>query len=108
MMGGGDDDDRDDDGHRGTPVSLGARMRVDPTSEIGEVFDDLEQLLKNPDVVGALADRGLNASLALVAVEGLRSYLAGRKADAVDDLRTVAEEIEARMAFSGGEPPADA
>ena len=30
-MMGGDDDDRDDDGHRGTPVSLGARMRVDPT-----------------------------------------------------------------------------
>lgn len=101
-----DDDERD---VREPPVSLGARMRVDPTSELGDVFDDLEQLLKNPDVVGALAERGLNASLALVAVEGLRAYLAGRKADAVDDLRTVAEEIEARMGFSAsGEPPADA
>jgi hypothetical protein len=99
---------RDDHDDRDDPVSLGARMRVDPSSEIGEVFDDLEQLLKNPDVVGALAERGLNASLALVAVEGLRAYLAGRKADAADDLRTVAEEIEARLAFSGGGPPADA
>lgn len=97
------EDDDDDAG-----ISLGEVARLDPTSEIADVFDDLEALLKNPDLVGALAERGLNASLALVAVEGLRAYLAGRKADAAEDLRTVAEEIEARLAFSGGDPPADA
>ncbi len=96
----------DDDDVAG--ISLGEVARLDPTSEISEVFDDLEALLKNPDLVGALAERGLNASLALVAVEGLRSYLSGRKADAAEDLRTVAEEIEARLAFSGGDPPAEA
>ena len=99
------DDDDDDEGR----VSLGERMKLDGTSEISAVFDELEALMKSSEVVGALAERGINASLALVAVEGLRSYLAGRKADAVDDLRTVADEIEARMAFSAtGEPPADA
>ena len=77
-------------------------------SEISGVFDDLETLLKNPDVVGELADRGLNASLALVAVEGMRAYLAGRKADAAEDLRTVAEEIESRLAFGRDDPPAEA
>jgi hypothetical protein len=80
----------------------------DPSREIGDVFDDLETLLKNPDVVGYLADRGLNASLALVGVEGLRAYLAGRKAEAADDLRTVAEEIEGRLAFGREDPPAEA
>lgn len=77
-------------------------------AEISEVFDDLETLLKNPDIVGALADRGLNASLALVAVEGMRSYLAGRKAEAAEDLRTVAEEIESRLAFGREDPPVEA
>jgi hypothetical protein len=81
---------------------------VDPSREIGEVMTDLETLLKNPDVVGALAARGLNASLALVAVEGLRAYLAGNKAQAAEDLKTVAEEIEARLAFGRSDPPAEA
>ena len=77
-------------------------------AEVSEVFDDLETLLKNPDVVGQLAERGLNASLALVAVEGMRSYLAGRKAEAAEDLRTVAEEIESRLAFGREDPPVEA
>lgn len=67
--------------------------------ELDEVFDDLEDLLKNPDVGGALAERGVNTSLALTAAFGLRAYLHGDKATAIDDLSTVAEEIAAR---SGG------
>lgn len=67
--------------------------------ELDEVFDDLEDLLKNPDVGGALAERGVNTSLALTAAFGLRAYLHGDKATAIDDLSTVAEEIASR---SGG------
>lgn len=77
-------------------------------AELSEVFDDLETLLKNPEVIGELSERGLNGSLALVAVEGLRSYLAGRKAEAAEDLRTVAEEIESRLAFGRDDPPVEA
>lgn len=89
--------DRDDD-------ALGEAISIDPTREIDELFEDLTTLLKNPDVVGALSDRGINASLALLAVDGTRAYLAGEKAQAADDLRTVAEEIEGRLKF-GNDPP---
>ena len=89
--------DRDD-------AALGEPIAIDPTREIDELFDELTSLLKNPDVVGALSDRGINASLALLAVDGTRAYLAGEKAQAADDLRTVAEEIEGRLKF-GNDPP---
>jgi hypothetical protein len=62
-------------------------------------------VLKSPDVVGALADRGVNASLALLAIDGLQAYLTGDKRQAADDLKTVGEEIEGRLAF-GSDPPA--
>lgn len=75
----------------------GGVLAIDPSHEIGEVFDDLEDLLKNGDVVGALSARGINTSLALVAVQGLRAYLTGNKAQAAEDLGMVAEEINARM-----------
>lgn len=65
--------------------------------ELAEVFDDLETLLKNNDVGDALAARGVNVSLALVGLDGLRAYVQGDKARAVDDLGTVAEEIAARL-----------
>lgn len=94
-------EDEDDDGAE----ELGRPVSIDPTSEIGEVCDDLVRLLKNPDVVGALAVRGINASLALLAIDGLSAYLAGDKAQAAEDLRAVAEEIEARLRF-GNDPPA--
>ncbi|AKT42436.1 hypothetical protein [Chondromyces crocatus] len=86
------DDDEDDD--RFTATS------VDPTREIKELFDDLEGLLKNGDVVAALTKNEVNASLALLAVDGLRAYLENRKADAAEDLSTVAEEIKMRMQLS--------
>lgn len=83
---------------------LGERPKLDPTKELTEVLGELSQLLKNPDVVGALAERGVNASLALVALEGLGAYLVGDKAQAAEDLKCVAEEIEARLQF-GNDPP---
>lgn len=75
--------------------------RVDPTREIKELFDDLEALLKNGDVVAALTAREVNASLALLATDALRAYLENRKADAAEDFATVAEEIRMRLSLSG-------
>lgn len=80
------------------------KLDVDPTREIEALFQELTALMKNPDVVSALADRGINASLALVAVDGLRAYLAGEKEQAAEDLATVAEEIQGRLKF-GENPP---
>ncbi|MCC6558543.1 MAG: hypothetical protein IT372_36875 [Polyangiaceae bacterium] len=92
------DEDKDEDDRRFV------RTTVDPSAELGELFDDLEALLKNGDVIAALTARDINASLALLAVDALRAYLAGRKADAVEDFSTVAEEIRARLEL--GEPGA--
>ncbi len=95
------DDDHDDE--RGS--ELGSPLGgIDPTRELGELLGELGSMLKNPDVTEALSKRGVNASLALVALEGLGAYLVGDKAQAADDLRTVAEEIEARLQF-GLTPP---
>jgi hypothetical protein len=79
-------------------------MTVDPSREMEELLDDMVTLLKNPDVVAALTKKGVNASLALLAVDGLAAYLTGDKHQAADDLRTVAEEIEGRLQF-GNDPP---
>lgn len=93
-----DDDDRSD-------VDLGQRTtRLDATREIDALCGELVELLKNPDAVASLTARGVNASLALLAMDGVRAYLAGQKAQAADDLRTVAEEIEGRLQF-GNDPP---
>jgi hypothetical protein len=78
---------------------------VDPTAELNELFDDLEALLKNGDVIGALTIREINASLALLAVQALREYLTDRKAEAAEDFGTVAEEIRARLELSSGAAP---
>jgi hypothetical protein len=66
--------------------------------ELEEVLNDLDALLKNGDVCAALAARGVNMSLALTAVAGLRSYVRGQKMDALADFETVAEEIATRAA----------
>ena len=57
-------------------------------------------------VVVTLTDRGVNASLALVAMDGIDAYLRGDKLDAAEDLRTVAEEILGRMALDEDAPSA--
>jgi hypothetical protein len=69
-------------------------------TEIDDLFSELDQLLKNADVATVLAGQGINISLALVAADGLRAYLRGDKAQAAEDLGTVAEEIRARLALS--------
>jgi hypothetical protein len=80
----------------------GLEVTVDPFRELDAVLDDLEALLKNGEVIGALTSRGINGSLALVAAGGLRAYLEGRKADAAEDLATAAEEIRARIQAGDG------
>lgn len=75
---------------------------MDPEREIEALFDELDQLLKNPDVGAVLSARGINTSLAMTAADGLRAYLRGEKKQAAEDLSTVAEEIYARL--RGGDP----
>jgi hypothetical protein len=68
--------------------------------ELNGVLDDLETLLKNPDVGASLTARGINTSLALLITDALRAYLQGRKEDAAEDLGTAAEEIASRLGSS--------
>ena len=56
---------------------VGERPKADPTGELSELLGELDSLLENPDVIGALAERGVNASLALVALDGIGAYLVG-------------------------------
>ncbi len=70
-------------------------------SELDDLFDELDQLLKNPDVVSELAAKGVNASLAMTLAYGLRAYVHGDKQQAVLELGTATEEIAARMAGAG-------
>jgi hypothetical protein len=96
-------------GHRDdileTTVDTGTEILLDPSAEIEAVIDDLEALLKNGEVIGSLTGRGINASIALVGVSGLRAYLKGHKAEAADDFATVAEEVRGRLAATEGDPP---
>jgi hypothetical protein len=73
--------------------------------EIDDVFDELDVLLKNADVGAALAARGINVSLALTLIEGVRAYFRGDKEQAILELGTATDEIAARLARSrSGEP----
>lgn len=65
--------------------------------ELDEVFEDLDTLLKNSELGAELTANGINTSLAIVAADALRAYLAGDKARAADDFETVAEEITSRL-----------
>ena len=66
--------------------------------ELEDVFEDLDSLLKNPEVGAELTAKGVNSSFAIVAAEALKAYLVGDKARAAEDFETVAEEIRARLA----------
>jgi hypothetical protein len=70
--------------------------RVD--EEIDGLFDDIDTLLKNVDVVAAFTERGVNASIAMLITDGLRAYRKGDKVNAAEDLATAAEEIASRLA----------
>lgn len=67
--------------------------------ELDEVLEDLAALLKNNDVVGALTERGVNASLALTVAYGLEAYLHGDRITAIDELATALEEISRRASI---------
>jgi hypothetical protein len=62
-----------------------------------QLLQDLEGLLKDPRLALDFGRRGINTSLALVAVQGLIAYFDGNKLRAADDLGTVADEIRARL-----------
>jgi hypothetical protein len=68
--------------------------------ELREVFEDLDTLLKNPDVGAELTTRGINVSLAIVAAEALVAYVEGDRERAAEDFDTVAEEIKSRLEMS--------
>ena len=74
-------------------------------AEVDEVIGDLLTLLKNPDVGEALTARGVNTSLAMVALDGLAAYLRGDKARAIEELETAVEEIRTRAAKPPSEQP---
>ncbi len=76
--------------------------RVD--EELDGLFDDIDALLKNVEVLSALTDRGVNASLAMTAADALRAYLKGDKARAAEDFSLVGEEIAHRAALAAGAP----
>jgi hypothetical protein len=67
-------------------------------AELDQVFDELEVLLKNPDVGAELASGGVNVSLAMTLADGLRAYVHGDKGKALLELGTATDEIAARMA----------
>jgi hypothetical protein len=90
-----------DDGFIEHTIDTGADVVLDPLAELSAVLDDLDAMLKNGEVIGALTTRGVNASIALLAVTGLRAYLHGHKAEAAEDLSTAAEEIGGRIGISG-------
>lgn len=73
-------------------------------AEIDQVFEELEQLLKNPEVGAELSEAGVNVSLAMTLADGVHAYIKGDKARAVADLGTATEEIAARMARKSGAP----
>jgi hypothetical protein len=71
--------------------------------EIEGVLGELDDLLKNGDVAAALSDKGVNASVALLASQALASYLRGDKAQAAEDFQAVAEEIRDRLELTVAE-----
>lgn len=87
----------------GDGSASGGRKPTRASAEIDDLFEELDQLLKNPDVGAELAERGVNVSLAMTLADGLRAYLHGDKDKALLELGTATDEIAARMARSSGE-----
>jgi hypothetical protein len=83
-----------------TRAELDRRNELDELHELESLLSRLEVLLKSSEVGAALAERGVNVSLALTLADGVRAYLAGDKAKAVLELGTATDEIAARIALS--------
>ena len=62
-----------------------------------DLLDELDGVLKKPEVSLYLNEKGVTTGIALLIADGLRAYLQGKKEDAADDLGTAAEEIAARL-----------
>lgn len=86
-----------------TPSNPDGKKRA--SAELDDLFDELDQLLKNPDVGTELAELGVNTSLAMTLAYGLRAYLQGDKEKALLELGTATEEIATRMARKQEAPP---
>lgn len=63
---------------------------------MSRLLTEVEELLKQPSVAFELGKRRVNASIALLAVQGLVAYMNGDERRASDDLQTAFEEIKAR------------
>ena len=68
------------------------------TRELDQLFDELDDLLKNESVAHVMSRRRVNTSLAMLVADGLRAYLQGEKEKAIEDLGTAVEEITQRYA----------
>jgi hypothetical protein len=79
-----------------------ADKRSEKEAVLDDLLEELDELLKNPDLNASLNARGVNSSLALLVADALREYLQGNKAQAAEDLETAAEEIAARLGMAGG------
>jgi hypothetical protein len=71
-------------------------------AELADLLNELDTVLKQPEVAAHLTARGVNTSLTLLISDALRAYVEGRKEEAAEDLGTAAEEIMARLKMSGG------
>jgi len=78
---------------------MGIAERAD--EELDLLLEELDTLLKNPDVGERLTARGINTSLALLVADALHAYLKGNKKEAAEDLSTAAEEIASRLNKAG-------
>ncbi|HEY8040124.1 MAG TPA: hypothetical protein VIF15_10040 [Polyangiaceae bacterium] len=80
-------------------------MTKSAQDELDDVFQELDVLLKNPDLGAELAERGVNISLAMTLADGLRAYLHGDKEKALLELGTATDEIAARLTRARGGTP---
>jgi hypothetical protein len=97
-------DDEDDDDLLKT-MEMHSAAHVDPAHEIDTVLGELNDLLKNGEVGSALAEKGINASVALLAAQALSSYLRGEKEQAAADFLAVSEEIKDRLSLAASGKP---
>lgn len=95
----------DDDDDLLKTVEMRSAAHIDPSDEIEAVLGELNDLLKNGDVGTALAVKGINASVALLAAQALSSYLRGEKAQAAEDFQAVSEEIRDRLQLAAAAKP---
>ena len=63
---------------------------------VARLLREVETLLKHPSITVELGHRGVNASITLLAVQGLTAYVEGNRMQAYQDFVTVTEELRAR------------